>query len=77
MLKKLTDLINGGADVEFSVNGRLYTILPWTDGGITIGPQESDEDMVFDDVDSLYDGFLIDGVPLRSMIDQIEIVFSG
>ena len=77
MLQKLADLINSGADIEFSVNGRMYTILPWTDGGITIGPQNSDDDMVFKDVDALVSGFLIDGKPLANIIDQVVIVFSG
>lgn len=77
MLQKLKDLINIGADIEFSANGRMYTILPWTDEGITIGPQGSNNDMVFDDADALLSGFLIDGTPLTQMIDQVVIVFSG
>lgn len=77
MLKKLTELINSGADIEFSVRGKQYTILSWTEDGIVIGPKNSDNDMVFRDADELYDQFLIDGVPLRKMIDQITIEFSS
>lgn len=77
MLQKLKDLINSGSDIEFSVNGILYTILPWTDEGITVGPQDSDDDMVFDDADALLNGYLIDGIPLAQMIDRVVIVFSG
>lgn len=77
MLQKLKNLIEGGGDIEFSVNGKLYTILPWTEGGITIGPQGSDDDEVFDDADSLLSGFLVDGTPLANVIDRVKIVFSS
>lgn len=77
MLQKLKNLIEGGGDIEFSVHGKLYTILPWTDDGIVIGPQGSDDDKVFDDAESLLNGFLIDGVPLADVIDQVFITFSS
>lgn len=77
MLQKLTDLIDSGADVEFSVNDRMYTILPWTDGGITIGEQGAEDEKVYDSVDALLSGFIIDGTPLISLLDSIHIVFAG
>lgn len=77
MLQRLTNLIDSGADIEFSVNGTMYTILPWTDGGITVGQQGAENDKVFDSIDALLNGFEIDGVPLLALLDSICIVFAG
>lgn len=61
-------------DIEFSFKGISYTILPWWKDGILIGPQNSDGDRVFPSPDSLLDGYLIDDLPLRSIIDQVIIL---
>lgn len=77
MRNKLKCLMESGADIEFVVNGRKYTVLPWADEGIVIGPQDSDDDMVFSDPDSLIDEYLINGRPLSAWIDALTIEFSG
>lgn len=46
MLQQLKDLIDSGGDIEFSVCGKKYTILPWTDDGIVIGPYGSNLSIV-------------------------------
>lgn len=75
MLQQLKDLIDSGGDIEFSVCGKKYTILPWTDSGIVIGPQGSDDDQTFPSSDDLLDGYLIDGKPLRKLNHKIKILF--
>ena len=60
MRQKLKALIDNGCDIEFSLAGKMYTILPWTESGILIGPQGSDEDVVFSTADALIDGYCID-----------------
>jgi hypothetical protein len=77
MLERLKELIEGNGDIEFRLNGRMYTILPWTDDGIVIGPQYSDEESIFQTADELFDGYLIDGVPIRQLADQITITFAS
>lgn len=61
-------------DIEFRFKGIEYTVLSWTDGGPTIGRQNSDEDFQFPDFDAMVDGYKINGVPLRQLVDQIEIL---
>ena len=77
MLQKLKNLIEQGGDIEFSLNGRYYTILPWTEDGIVIGQQNADDDMAFSSVEELIDGYLVDNKPLRSYVDQIIITFAS
>jgi hypothetical protein len=75
MLQRLKELIEGNGDIEFKLNDRMYTILPWTDDGIVIGPQYSDEESIFQTADELFDGYMIDGIPLRELADKITITF--
>lgn len=77
MRSKLKKLIDAGSDIEFSLDGVLYTILPWTEDGILIGPQGIDEDKVFDTADDLIDGYCVNGYPLSSLLDRITITFSA
>ena len=77
MRQKLKKLIDAGGDIEFSVGGAMYTILPWADGGILIGPQGADEDEVFKTADDLINGYCINGYPLSTLLNQITITFSS
>lgn len=77
MRKTLIDLIAQGSDIEFSYHGVWYTILPWTEDGIVAGKQGSDDDAVFADLDALFSGFLIEGMPLSDIADEIELGFSS
>lgn len=77
MRQKLIDLIARGSDIEFSYRGVRYTILPWTEDGIVVGKQGSDDDAAFPDSDALFSGFLLDGKPLSDIADEIELGFSS
>mgnify|MGYP000253249162 CR=1 FL=1 len=77
MMIGIDDLINAiktGSDIEFKYNGKSYTILPWTDQGIVIGPQNSDNDSVYKTAEELVNNHKIEGKTIKDIIDQIEIV---
>ncbi|MBS5166262.1 MAG: hypothetical protein KHY77_10975 [Butyricicoccus pullicaecorum] len=71
----LKQAILTGYDIEFSVDGQKYTIIPWTENGIIIGPQNSDNDQIFSDADALLSGYQIGGIPLQDKLQQAEILF--
>ena len=75
MPPKLKKLIETCGDIEFSVNGTMYTIVTWPADGICITPQNADDEQVFQSADELLDGYLIAGVPLRDLEDQTVIRF--
>ncbi|MBR2131238.1 MAG: hypothetical protein IJ955_01655 [Oscillospiraceae bacterium] len=76
MRQRLKDLMEFGADIEFTVNGKDFVILAWVKEGIVIGPADIDEDAIFPDADSLMDGYIVDGKPLSEWMDEIVIRFS-
>lgn len=71
----LKQAILKGNDIEFSVDGQKYTILPWLEDGIVIGPQDSENDQIFSDADALLGGYQIGGKPLQDKLQQVEILF--
>ena len=71
----LKQAILTGNDIEFSVDGQKYTIIPWAEDGIVIGSQNSDNDQIFSDADALLSGYQIDGIPLQNRLQQVEILF--
>ena len=77
MRQKLKKLIESGSDIEFILNGVMYTILPWTDQGILIGAQGLDENETFKTADELIDCFCVNGTPLTDLLDQLVITFSA
>ena len=70
-------MIDSGADIEFSVNGKRYVILPWTDMGVIVGMHGTDDDSVFQNADAVIDGYIIDGKPLAAWLDVLRINFNG
>ncbi|MBR2131239.1 MAG: hypothetical protein IJ955_01660 [Oscillospiraceae bacterium] len=77
MRQRLKKLMEMGADIEFTVNGKDFVILAWVKEGIVIGPADIDEDAIFPDADSLMDGYIVDGKPLSEWMDEIVIRFSS
>lgn len=73
-INKLKAAIEFGSDIEFRYNNKDYTILPWTDKGIVIGPQNSDNDSIYKTADELIDNYRIDGKPIKDIIENIEIL---
>ncbi len=74
-LKKLVDF---GADIEFTCFGTDYTILPWTDDGISIGIQNDEsQDACFETYEDMIDNYLIDGKKMRDVLDDIRITFTS
>jgi len=77
MREKLIDLMRRGADIEFLCRGRMFTILAWLEDGISIGPQDSDEDDIFPDAETLLREYEIDGIPMERLLSEIFIKFSS
>lgn len=73
-INDLKKAIEFGSDIEFNYKDKSYTILPWTEDGIVIGPQNEDNDMVFKTADELIDGYMLDGKSIREVIDTIDIL---
>ena len=67
--------IENGNDIMFVCKEKNYTILTWTDEGIAISEQApNDSDLsYFESAQKLVDNFLINGIPLNQMIDEIKI----
>jgi len=70
---ELTTLVENGCDIMFDVGGKHYTILTWPEDGIVIGEQRSDYDVAFPDVDSLLNGYLVNGIPLGELAEEVVI----
>ena len=77
MLRELKKLIEFGSDIELTIRGKEYVILPWTQEGIAIGERYSDDDEYFETADSLFNEYLIDGIPFHQLVDEMEITFSS
>ena len=73
----IKELVEFGADIEFRYKGKDYTILPWTDDGIVIGVQNSDEDSIFKTYEDMINGYMINGKVMKEVLDEIEITFAS
>lgn len=71
MYQELKDLIENGDDIEFSLFGKRYSVIP-LDDSVVIGLKYGDA-LEFSDVDSMMNQYSIDGQPLKNVLDQIEI----
>lgn len=76
MSKKLKELVEFGADIEFRFQDKTYIILPWTDDGILIGEKNS-EDSIFSSYDDMINEYMLDGKLMKDIVDQIEITFTS
>lgn len=72
---ELIDKIDNGSDIMFSVAGKQFTILTWTDEGIAIGEQypNDGELQYFDTPEDLVDNFMISGKTLGERSKEIVI----
>ena len=67
--------IENGSDIMFSVAGRQFTILTWTDDGIAISEQYPNdcEIQYYDTAEVLVECFWVDGKPLGEIVCNIII----
>lgn len=77
MCQKLKSLIDYGADIEFTLNGKQYVILPWLDDGIVIGLKNSEYDDFYPDFEELMLNHVIDGKKFAHQIENITIDFTS
>ena len=73
--KELSSLIDTSGDIEFSIRGKKYTILCWYKDGPNVAEQVTEENQrIFSDGESLVSGYLIDGKPLASQMNDFKII---
>jgi len=72
---ELIDKIENGSDILFSVAGRHYTILTWTEEGIAIGQQHPNDHEIryFGTPEELVDNFVIGKKTLGELSKDIVI----
>ena len=73
--REFIDIVDNGGYIEFAYSGKKYTILCWYEKGPLIGPQGMDEDEVFKDGADMVSNYLINGIPLANVLNDIEITF--
>ena len=73
--KELNNLIAEGSDIMFSVAGRNFTIITWTDDGIAIGEQSPNDGELefFETPEDLLEKFMVNGAPLGQLADKVTI----
>ena len=76
-MKSLRELVEYGADIEFKIYGKEYTILPWIDDGIVIGIKDSEEDSIYQTYDDMVNNFAIDGKAMKDILEDIDITFTS
>ncbi len=77
---ELVDLIENGGDIMFDCLDKHFTILTWTDQGIFIGEQitenqKKDIHEYFDSAEQLVAEFKVNGIHLYDLLDKINITF--
>ena len=66
--------IEHGDDVMFDVRGHHYVIFTWDDEGIRIVERNTGaEGQYFHTAEELIDGFLVDGIKLRDVVEEVKI----
>lgn len=72
---ELIEKIETGSDIMFSVAGKQFTILTWTDDGIAIGEQHpNDGDLqYYDTAEDLVESYMVDGKPLGAIASKVKI----
>lgn len=77
MYKKLKELVEFGADIEFDFQENSYTILPWSAEGISIGLQNSNNDHIYKTFDEMINNYQLNGHIMRDVLNQIDITFTS
>ena len=72
MLQRLKNWIEYGDEIEFRVHGKTYVVTPLEGSVVAIGAAYED-DLEFPDVDSMMNLYIIDGQPLKNVVEDIEI----
>ena len=69
------DKIENGSDILLDVSGKHFTILTWCDDGIGIDEQHPNEKgmQYFDTPEELAEKFLVDGIPIGDISQDITI----
>ncbi len=73
--QEFAEKIENGRDIMFDVRDKHFTILTWTEKGINIGEQYPKEpkDQSFATPEELLENYLVDGIPLGELSDEVKI----
>lgn len=70
------DTVDAGGDIMLDCRGKHFTICNWNDRPIDIAEQSTGENhSLYDTAEDLADQYLIDGIPIGKMLDQVRITF--
>lgn len=61
-------------DIAFNYKDRTYVICPWGSEQFSAGPGGSDENYDFDGFDKMATDWLIEGKPLKEIINEITLL---
>ena len=70
-------IIENNNDIEFKIGNDNYTILTWTNMGITIAKANETPEKGYSDVQTLLENFKIGGTPLSKILPDIKLVFAA
>lgn len=73
--KRLIELIDFGADIEFSFDGKDYAIFAWTDDGIVLVEKNTQTEFVYPNRDDFIQNCKIKDVPILDALPKIDITF--
>ena len=77
--KEFISIIDNSGDIMLTCGKHKLTIITWADEGIGIGFQNENPEMnkiqYFSSSTELVKNFLLDGIPLENMVDEINITF--
>ncbi|MDD4292172.1 MAG: hypothetical protein PHX51_08090 [Clostridia bacterium] len=72
---ELIKMIDTSGDLEFSLREKKYTILCWYHEGPNVAEQVTEDNQrVFPDGKALVNGYIINGKPLASQMNDFKII---
>lgn len=67
--------INEGNEIEFSYNGKMYSITYWEDSICIIEFYQDDTEKLYKTAEELVNDYTLQGHVLKDIIQDIEVVF--
>lgn len=61
-------------DVMFTYNDIAYTICPWNKDSVSVCTSGLDDNQDFAGIDDLLDNWLIEGKPLKDILNDITLI---
>lgn len=71
------DIVEKYNDIELKIGNDNYTILTWTDMGITIARANETPQRGYSNAQSLLESFSVEGTPLSKILGTVELIFAA